>query len=69
VPGLVSNGRRKDAVQRASERLFVVKTTLARFAAVRDAIAELHLYEVWGVAMLPIFDGSFASLACLAGGV
>lgn len=69
VPGVVSIDRWKDAVQRDSERLLVVKTSVERFAAVRDAIVELHSYEVPEVVMVPIFDGSPADLAWLAGGV
>lgn len=69
VPGVVSIYRWNDAVQRDSERLLVVKTSAARFAAVRDAILELHSYEVPEVVMVPISGGSAAYLAWLAGAV
>jgi len=45
-----------------SERLLVIKTTVARFAAVLDAIRGLHSYKNPEVVLLPISDGSDAYL-------
>jgi periplasmic divalent cation tolerance protein len=65
VPGVVSIYRWKDAVQRDAEVLLVVKTSEARFEAVRDAILELHSYEVPEVVSIPLHGGSPAYLAWL----
>ncbi len=45
-------------VETAPEFLLVIKTTAAAFARVRDAIRELHSYEVPECVMLNIEDGS-----------
>jgi len=44
--------------QEAREWLLIVKTTAAAFEEVRDAIAELHSYEVPECVCLTIEDGS-----------
>lgn len=46
----------------AQEWLLIVKTTAERFAKVRDAIRELHSYDLPECIMLPIEDGSPAYL-------
>jgi periplasmic divalent cation tolerance protein len=69
VPGVVSIYRWKDGVERDLERLLLIKTRGDRFAALRDAILELHPYEVPEVLALPVADGSPAYLAWLDQGV
>ena len=49
--------RWKGEIQKDSERLLVIKTTRGRFDAVRDAIRELHPYEVPEVVALPVEQG------------
>ena len=50
--------RWKDAVESAPEHLLIIKTTLAVFPQVRDAIRELHSYELPECILLPIEAGS-----------
>jgi len=50
--------RWQGAVETAPEFLLVIKTTAAAFARVRDAIKELHSYEVPECVMVSIEDGS-----------
>jgi periplasmic divalent cation tolerance protein len=57
VPGIVSVYRWKGEVQRDEERLLVIKTTSARFEALRRAIVELHPYDVPEVIELPVERG------------
>jgi periplasmic divalent cation tolerance protein len=45
-------------VESADEWLLVVKTTQAAFERVRDAISELHSYDLPECIALPIDDGS-----------
>jgi periplasmic divalent cation tolerance protein len=50
--------RWKGKGETAKEFLLVVKTTKKRFAALREAIRELHSYEVPEIIALPIVEGS-----------
>jgi|SRR5208282_261058 len=50
--------RWKGAVERAPEHLLIIKTTAAAFPRVRDAIRELHSYELPECVMLSIEAGS-----------
>jgi len=50
--------RWKGAVERASEHLLIIKTTAAAFPRVRDAIHELHSYDLPECVMLQIEAGS-----------
>ncbi len=50
--------RWKGAVESAPEHLLIIKTTAAAFPRVRDAIRELHSYEVPECVMLSIEAGS-----------
>jgi periplasmic divalent cation tolerance protein len=50
--------RWKGKVETAKEFLLVVKTTKERFAALRQAIGELHSYEVPEIIALAIVEGS-----------
>jgi uncharacterized protein involved in tolerance to divalent cations len=45
-------------VESASEHLLIIKTTAAAFVRVRDAIRELHSYELPECVMLNIEGGS-----------
>ncbi len=50
--------RWKGEVEDAQEWLLIIKTTAAAFESVRDAIRELHSYELPECIMLPIEAGS-----------
>ena len=50
--------RWKGAVESAPEHLLVIKTTAAAFPRVRDAIRELHSYELPECVMLSVDAGS-----------
>ena len=65
VPGVLSIYRWKGAVERAEERLLLIKTTADRFEAVRRAVVELHAYELPEVIALPIQAGHPPYLAWL----
>ncbi len=67
VPGLRSIYRWEGKVQDDAEALLVLKTTRARFEALRDRVLALHPYEVAEVIALPIEAGSPRYLAWLAG--
>jgi len=58
VPGLVSTYRWEGRVQKADECLLLIKTTGARFEAVRERIKALHPYELPEIVALPITAGS-----------
>lgn len=59
--------RWKGEVVDDEERLLLIKTRADRFEAVRDAIRELHGYDVPEVLSLAIDDGDDSYLAWLAG--
>ena len=65
VPGLVSIYWWKGEVQRAEERLLLIKTRAERFEALREALVALHPYEVPEVLALPIAGGHPPYLAWL----
>ncbi len=67
VPGLRSIYRWEGKLQDDSEALLVLKTTRARFDALRDRVLALHPYEVPEVIALPIEAGSARYLAWIAG--
>ncbi len=50
--------RWKGAVENAPEHLLIIKTTSAAFPHVRDAIRELHSYELPECVMLSLEAGS-----------
>jgi periplasmic divalent cation tolerance protein len=58
VPQVQSVYRWQETVEEAIEWLMVIKTTGAAFARVRDAIAELHSYELPECICVGIEDGS-----------
>ena len=58
VGGIESVFRWKGEVDFANEHLLIIKTTAARFEQVRDAIKELHSYELPECIRIAIEDGS-----------
>jgi periplasmic divalent cation tolerance protein len=66
VPGLRSIYRWEGRVQDDAEALLVLKTTRARFEALRDRVVALHPYQVPEVLALPVEAGSAAYLAWIA---
>jgi periplasmic divalent cation tolerance protein len=58
--------RWKGEVETAEEFLLVIKTTKRRFAGLRDAVRELHRYEVPEIIALPVVEGSRAYLDWIA---
>lgn len=63
VPGLRSIYRWEGRVVDEPEVLLVLKTTAARFEALRDRVLALHPYQVPEVLALPVDAGSAAYLA------
>jgi periplasmic divalent cation tolerance protein len=66
VPGLRSIYRWEGKIQDEAEALLVLKTTRARFEALRDRIVALHPYEVPEVIALSVDEGSAPYLAWIA---
>ncbi len=66
VPGLRSIYRWEGKVQEDAEALLVLKTTRARFDALRARVLALHPYELPEVIALPIEAGSAPYLAWIA---
>jgi len=66
VPQITSVYRWQDKVENASEWLLLIKTTHSAFPQVRDAIHELHSYEVPECVLLEIAEGSPQYLAWIA---
>jgi periplasmic divalent cation tolerance protein len=62
VPGLRSVYRWEGKVQEDEEALLVLKTTRARFEALRERVLALHPYDVPEVIALPVVAGSAAYL-------
>ena len=69
VPGIRSIYRWEGAVQDEAEALLVLKTTRARFQALRDRVLALHPYRVPEVLALGVEAGSREYLEWLAGAV
>jgi periplasmic divalent cation tolerance protein len=67
IPGLRSIYRWEGKVQEDAEALLVLKTTRARFEALRERILALHPYQVPEVLALPVEAGSAPYLAWIAG--
>ncbi len=62
LPRIQSIYRWQGKVEESEEYLLLVKTTQDQFAKLREAIAELHSYEMPECIALPIADGSEAYL-------
>ena len=58
VPQIESIYRWQGKVESSQEWLLLIKTTAERFPAVRDAIRELHSYDLPECVALTIEDGS-----------
>ncbi|MGA7382000.1 MAG: divalent-cation tolerance protein CutA [Terriglobales bacterium] len=58
VPGAVSIYRWKGKVEESEEWLLWIKTTAAAFERVRDAIRQMHSYELPECVCLVVEDGS-----------
>jgi len=69
VPGVVSHYRWKGELQRDEERLLVIKTRAERIGALREALRELHPYELPELVAFEISDGSPEYLKWLDEGV
>jgi periplasmic divalent cation tolerance protein len=69
VPQIESIYRWQDKVESAREWLLVIKTTAEGFAAVRDAIRELHSYDLPECVVIGVEDGSAEYLEWLADSV
>jgi periplasmic divalent cation tolerance protein len=69
VPQIESVYRWQDKVESARESLLLIKTTAEGFAAVRDAIRELHSYELPECVAIAVEDGSAEYLEWLADSV
>jgi len=66
IPRIESIYRWQGKVESSQEWLLLIKTTAERFPAVRDAIRELHSYELPECVALTIEDGSPDYLQWLA---
>lgn len=53
-------------VRQADEWQLLIKTDLAKFAAIESKVREVHSYEVPEVIALPILDGSPSYLSWIA---
>jgi periplasmic divalent cation tolerance protein len=69
VPQIESIYRWQEKVESAREWLLLIKTTDERFPAVRDAIRELHSYQLPECIAVNIEDGSPPYLQWLADSV
>jgi periplasmic divalent cation tolerance protein len=58
VPQIESIYRWQGKVESSREWLLVIKTTVDRFATVRDAIRELHSYDLPECISIALDDGS-----------
>ncbi len=66
LPKLTSIYRWEEKIEMAEEWLLIIKTTRKNFMAVRDAIKELHTYELPECISVAIEDGSEANLKWIA---
>jgi periplasmic divalent cation tolerance protein len=57
VPGAISIYRWRGAVERAEERLLLIKTAASRFEELRAALVSLHPYQVPELIALPVAAG------------
>ncbi|HEV3308737.1 MAG TPA: divalent-cation tolerance protein CutA [Candidatus Sulfotelmatobacter sp.] len=66
VPHITSIYRWQNKVEEAREWLLIIKTTAAAFEDIREAIAQLHSYELPECICLAIEDGSANYLEWIA---
>ena len=57
VEGVTSIYRWKGSIEKSSEVLLIVKTTLEKVPALIDAVRSVHSYEVPEIIALPIIAG------------
>ena len=57
LPGAVSIDRWKGALEESAEALVLLKTTVERWQALKDALPALHPYEVPELIVVPITGG------------
>jgi periplasmic divalent cation tolerance protein len=62
VPRIESIYRWQETVESSTEWLLLIKTTVEKFSEVRDAIRELHSYELPECISIRVDDGSAAYL-------
>lgn len=65
LPPMQSIYRWKGKVEQACEQLLIIKSSCARFAAIRERIQALHPYELPEIIAVPIADGLPGYLAWL----
>ena len=65
IPRVESIYRWQGKIESAQEWLLIIKTTAERFPAVRDAIRELHSYDLPECIALSVEDGSLPYLKWL----
>jgi periplasmic divalent cation tolerance protein len=65
LPPMRSIYKWKGKIETANEQLLVIKSTLARFPAIRDRLRALHPYELPEIIAVPIADGLPEYLAWL----
>ena len=66
VPRMESIYRWQGKLESSGEWLLLIKTTVERFPAVRDAIRDLHSYELPECIAISIQDGSSGYLEWIA---
>jgi periplasmic divalent cation tolerance protein len=66
VPRMESIYRWQGKLESSGEWLLLIKTTVERFPAVRDAIRDLHSYELPECIAISIEDGSSGYLEWIA---
>lgn len=69
VPRVESIYRWQGKVESSAEWLLLIKTTAEKFSEVRDAIAELHSYDLPECIAIAIEDGSAEYLAWIGDSV
>lgn len=67
IPQIQSVYRWQGKVEQATECLLVIKTSISLFEPLRDAIKQLHSYELPECVMLEISDGSRPYLDWISG--
>ena len=66
IPQIQSVYRWEGKVERTTEWLLLIKTRIELFASLRDALHELHSYEVPECIMLQVCDGAEPYLRWIA---
>lgn len=57
IPGVASTYRWKTQVVTDTEELLLIKTTAARFPALKERLLQLHPYELPELIAVPVADG------------